>query len=80
MPGSVEESRAVDVVYLNLNKVLDSVSQNILMDELMKYRLRKWIENQLSYWPGRVGISSSGSSWKPRGYPRGQCWGCIGAE
>lgn len=44
--------------------------QNILMDELLRKILRKWVENQMRHQPREVGISSSGSSWRPRGYPR----------
>ena len=52
MTSSVDEGTVVDVVYLNFSKAIDTVSHNILMDELMKHRLKKWtvrwIENWLS--------------------------------
>lgn len=35
----VEEVGAVEVVYLDFSKAIDTVSQNSLMDELMKHRL-----------------------------------------
>lgn len=60
MSGLVEESRAVDVVYLNRSRVLASVSQTILMNELMKYRLRKGVENQLRHCLRRLGSAAPG--------------------
>ncbi|MCQ3991566.1 hypothetical protein FK512_27260 [Klebsiella pneumoniae] len=42
MTGLVEEMRAVDLAYLDLSKAIDTVSHNILIDELMKYRVNRW--------------------------------------
>ena len=48
----VDERIAADVVYLSLSEVFDSVSHNIIIDKLTKYRLDKetvmWIENWLN--------------------------------
>ena len=49
MTGSVDEGRAVDIVYLDFSKVFDTVSHQILIEKKMKYRLDKqtvrWTEN-----------------------------------
>ena len=42
MTSSVDERRAVDVVYLDFSEALNTVSYSILIDKLMKYRLGKW--------------------------------------
>jgi len=36
MTGGVDEGRAVDVVYLDLSKAFETVSQNILLGKLRK--------------------------------------------
>lgn len=43
MVSLVDEERAVDAVYLNVSKVLITVSRNILMYNLMKNGLDKGI-------------------------------------
>ena len=40
--GLVDDAREVDVVYLSLIKAFNTVSHNILIDELTKYGLDKW--------------------------------------
>ena len=42
MTSPMGEEGGVDVVYLNFSKAFDSVSNNILINKLMKYRLDKW--------------------------------------
>ncbi|PKU37423.1 rna-directed dna polymerase from mobile element jockey- hypothetical protein [Limosa lapponica baueri] len=69
MTGWVDEGRAVDIVYLNLSKALDTVSHNILIGKLRKCGLDewtvRWIENWLNGRAQRVMISSTESSWRP---------------
>ena len=52
MTGWVSKGRAVDVVYLHLNKAFDPVSCNILIHKLKKCGLGEWTvmgtENWLS--------------------------------
>ena len=50
MPGLVDEGRAVNVVYLDFSKGLDTVSHKILIDELMKYKLDNWIVRWTDNW------------------------------
>ena len=42
MTGSVDEGRAVDVIYLDFSKAIDAVSHNIIIDKLTKYKFGKW--------------------------------------
>lgn len=42
MTSWVDKGRAMDVVYLDLNKALDIVFCNIFIDKVMKYGLKKW--------------------------------------
>jgi len=66
MTSWVDESRAVDVVYLDFSKAFDTVSHNILTGKLRKYGLDewtvRWIKNRLNGRTQRVVISSADSS------------------
>jgi len=42
MTGVVNEGRTVDVVYLDISKPLDTDSNNIHTEKMMKYRLEIW--------------------------------------
>ncbi|GAB0186468.1 cyclin-dependent kinase 19 [Grus japonensis] len=68
LTGLVNEVNAVDAVYCDFSKVFDTVSHNILIDKLTKYRLDKWkvrwIENWLNSWAQRIVISRAKSSWR----------------
>jgi len=69
MTGSVEEGRAVDVVYLDFSKSFGTVSHNILLGKLRKYGLDEWSVRWIGKWLNgrtqRVVISSTESSWRP---------------
>jgi len=41
----VDERKAADVVYLNIRRAFDTVSRNVLMNKLKKYRLDKQTVN-----------------------------------
>jgi len=38
----VDEGRAVNAIYLDFCKAFDTVSHNIVIDKLTKYKLDKW--------------------------------------
>ncbi|KAK4830190.1 hypothetical protein QYF61_009217 [Mycteria americana] len=63
----VDEGREVDVVYLDFTKAFDTVSCNILIHKLMKYRLDKWpvrwIENWLNCNAQSIVVSGTKSLW-----------------
>lgn len=42
MTGSVDVVRGADYAYPNFNKAVETVTSNILIDKLMKYKLGKW--------------------------------------
>jgi len=64
--GWVDEGRAMDVVYLDFSKVLDTVSHKILLGKLRKCGLDEWIVRCIETWLNgrnqRVVISSAESS------------------
>jgi len=64
MTGSVDEGRAVDVVYLDFSKAFDTVPYNIFTGKLRKRTVR-WIENWLKGRAQRVVVSGAESSWRP---------------
>ena len=59
----------MDAVYLDFSKAFDTVSHNILIDKLTKYKLDKWTvrwtENWLNCQTQMVVIRSIKSSWRP---------------
>jgi len=40
--GSVDEGKAVEVIYLDFSEVFDAVSHNIFSDKLIRYGLDRW--------------------------------------
>ncbi|CAM5164725.1 unnamed protein product [Natator depressus] len=75
--GSVDEGKAVDVLFLDFNKAFDTVSHSILSCKLKKYGLDewiiKWIESWLDCRAQQVVINGSMSSWQlvSSGVPQG---------
>ncbi|CAM4508367.1 unnamed protein product [Lepidochelys kempii] len=67
--GSVDEGKAVDVLYLDFSKAFDTVSHSILVSKLRKYGLDectiRWVESWLDCWAQQVVINGSMSSWQP---------------
>ncbi|CAM4642708.1 unnamed protein product [Caretta caretta] len=67
--GSVDEGKAVDVLFLDFSKAFDMVSHSILASKLKKYGLDewtiRWIESWLDHRAQRVVINGSMSSWQP---------------
>ncbi|CAM4547361.1 unnamed protein product [Caretta caretta] len=67
--GSVDEGKAVDVLFLDFSKALDTVSHSIFASKLKKYGMDewtiRWIESWLDCRAQRVVINGSMSSWQP---------------
>ncbi|CAM5149927.1 unnamed protein product [Eretmochelys imbricata] len=67
--GSVDEGKAVDVLFLDFSKAFDTVSHSILVSKLKKYGLDewtiRWIESWLDCRAQWVVINGSMSSWQP---------------
>ncbi|CAM4695511.1 unnamed protein product [Lepidochelys kempii] len=67
--GSVDEGKAMDLLFLDFSKAFDTVSHSILASKLKKYGLDewtiRWIESWLDHRSQWVVINGSMSSWQP---------------
>ncbi|CAM5172533.1 unnamed protein product [Natator depressus] len=67
--GSVDEGKAVDMLFLDFSKAFDTISYSIFASKLKKYGLDewtiRWIESWLDCRTQRVVINGSMSSWQP---------------
>lgn len=68
MTNLMNEKSALDVVRLNFNKAFDTVSYNIITDNLINYGLGEWTVRQTGNWlnwqASMVVINGTKISWR----------------